>query len=333
MSVFDSVPFEKKIISECESDDSILFKLDYPSYSKLQNLPTPDRSTVLESLQQDKIIKRNETGGWNITNLGALLFARKLSDFQNLGRKALRVIRYEGSGRRGAARERLFDFGYASGFETMIGRIDNLLQVYEIIEFARRREVRMFPASAVRELVANTLIHQDFSITGTGPMVEIFNERIEFTNPGSSLVNSRRFLDAAPISHNENLASLMSRFDFCEERGIGIDKVVGLVEQHQLPAPRIETTPNYTRVTLYGPRPFADISKPERIQACYLHASLKYIEGDRLTSSSLRERFGVAAKNKAMISRCIVDAVEAELIKPYNESSSRKFMSYVPFWA
>ena len=41
----------------------------------------------------------------------------------------------------------------------------------------------------VRELVANALIHQDFFVTGTGPMVEIFDDRIEITNPGAPLVD------------------------------------------------------------------------------------------------------------------------------------------------
>ena len=332
-SVFADVPFEKMVISEHESGDSILNMIDYPSYFVLLNLPIPERSTVRESFQQEGLIQRSETGGWNLTNLGGILLARKLSDFQKLGRKALRVIRYEGSGRRGSAREKVFDIGYASGFERMMEYIDGQLPIREYIDFARRKTERMYPIEAVRELVANALIHQDFSITGSGPMVEIFDERIEITNPGNSLVDAQRFLDASPKSHNENLASLMSRFDFCEERGSGINKVIELVEFHQLPAPRFETTPNYIRVTLYGPRPLADMSNSERIQACYLHASLKYIEGGELTTSSLRERFGVAEKNKATISRCIGEAVEAELIKPFDESSSRKFMSYVPFWA
>ena len=90
---------------------------------------------------------------------------------------------------------------------------------------------------AVRELVANALIHQDFSVTGAGPMVEIFDGRIEITNPGEPLVDTRRFLDNPPASRNEALTSLMRRFDICEERGSGIDKVVAEVERHQLPAP------------------------------------------------------------------------------------------------
>jgi ATP-dependent DNA helicase RecG len=40
------------------------------------------------------------------------------------------------------------------------------------------------PEIALRELIANALIHQDFSLTGTGPMIELFDDRIEFSNPG-----------------------------------------------------------------------------------------------------------------------------------------------------
>ena len=99
----------------------------------------------------------------------------------------------------------------------------------------------MFPELAVRELVANALIHQDFFVTGAGPMVEIFDDRIEITNPGEPLVDTQRFVDTPPRSRNEALASLMRRFRICEERGSGIDKVVLQVELFQLPAPLFET--------------------------------------------------------------------------------------------
>ena len=52
-----------------------------------------------------------------------------------------------------------------------------------------RRTVPEFPEPAVRELVANALIHQDFSVTGAGPMIEIFDGRVEITNPGEPLVD------------------------------------------------------------------------------------------------------------------------------------------------
>jgi predicted HTH transcriptional regulator len=95
----------------------------------------------------------------------------------------------------------------------------------------------------VRELVANALIHQDFSLSGAGPMVEIFDGRIEITNPGEPLVDTDRFLDSPPTSRNEGLASLMRRFRICEERGSGIDKVVAQLELYQLPPPVFEVPP------------------------------------------------------------------------------------------
>tara|TARA_Y100000588_G_C14109074_1_gene862172 strand:- start:133 stop:348 length:216 start_codon:yes stop_codon:yes gene_type:complete len=71
--------------------------------------------------------------------------------------------------------------------------------------------------------VANALIHQDFFATGTEPMVELFDDRIEVTNLGEPLVDTQRFLDNPPTSRNETLASLMRRFRISEERGSGID--------------------------------------------------------------------------------------------------------------
>lgn len=57
------------------------------------------------------------------------------------------------------------------------------LPVYEIIDLALREKTTMYPEIAIREFVANSLIHQDYSITGAGVMIEIFTDRIEITNP------------------------------------------------------------------------------------------------------------------------------------------------------
>ena len=79
-----------------------------------------------------------------------------------------------------------------------------------------RNEARMYPEIAIRELVANTIIHQDFKEKGTGPMVEIFKDRIEFTNPGLPLITTNRFIDEYQ-SRNEILASFMRKIGICEE--------------------------------------------------------------------------------------------------------------------
>ena len=212
----------------------------------------------------------------------------------------------------------------------MINYINGLLPLNEVIGPALRKTVPMFPHLAVRELIGNALIHQDF-VTGAGPMVEIFDDRVEITNPGEPLVDTQRF-DTPPKSRNETLASLMRRFGICEERGSGIDKVVSEIELYQLPAPLFEVPEGFTRTVLFAHKSFTRMNKNDRQRACYLHACLKYITGDYLTNASLRERFGIEAKNKASVSRYIREAMETGLIKPDDESSSRRWMRYVPFW-
>jgi predicted HTH transcriptional regulator len=331
--VLDRTPFESGIAAENLSIDEVFKLLDYPAYFDLLELPLPDgRAAILEALSAEQLIKAGPAGGWDITNLGAILFARKLDYFPALKRKALRVIQYKGKGRIESQREQVDTKGYAVGFEGIIAFIMALVPSNEVIEQALRRTVPMYPEIAVRELVANALIHQDFFVTGTGPMVEIFNDRIEITNPGEPLVSTDRFLDTPPKSRNEALAALMRRFRICEERGSCIDKVVFHIEAFQLPAPLFEVLDGFTRTMLFAYRPLKEMDKADRVRACYLHAGLKYIEHDFLTNTSVRERFGIEAKNKAAVSRYIREAVEAGMIKPFDEGAARKMMKYVPFW-
>ncbi|MGI6253603.1 MAG: ATP-binding protein [Aminivibrio sp.] len=332
--VFDETPFERTVARENASAEEILQVLDYPSYFDLLEVPLPDgHAGILESLARDELICPCETGGWNITNLGAVLFAKKLDIFPRLKRKAVRVIHYKGAGKLETLQEQSGQKGYAAGFEGLIGFIMALIPKNEVVGQALRREVPMFPELAVRELVANALIHQDFSVSGAGPMVEIFSDRMEITNPGESLVDTLRFVDAPPTSRNESLASMMRRFRICEERGSGIDKVVAQVELFQLPAPVFEVTQGSTRAVLFAHRPLSGMDKADRVRACYLHACLKRVMRDYLTNASLRERFGVDEKNMATVSRYIGEAVEEGVIKPFDSKASKKFMKYVPFWA
>ena len=192
----------------------------------------------------------------------------------------------------------------------------------------------MYPEIAIRELVANALIHQDFNVTGSGPMVEIFSDRMEISNPGVPLINTLRFIDDPPRSRNEMLAALMRRMNICEERGSGIDKVIFHVEIFQLPAPDFRVAGDSTVAVLFGPRKFAQMDREERVRACYQHACLQFVSGKRMSNATLRKRMGIKDSNYPLASRIIRDATEARLIRPHGApEGSRKDSSYVPFWA
>ncbi|MEH6467003.1 MAG: ATP-binding protein, partial [Porticoccus sp.] len=288
---------------------------------------------ILEALCADCLIEESVNGQWNISNMGALLFAKKLSEFRHLERKAVRLILYRGDNRFNTVREFTGNKGYAAGFEGLIDYIKALLPSNEEIGKALRKEVPLFPELSIRELVANALIHQDFSITGSGPMIEVFDERIEITNPGAPLVDTDRFLDSPPRSRNEGIASLMRRVGICEERGSGIDKVVIQTELYQLPAPLFEKIETNTRVVLFSYREFKCMDREERIRATYLHCVLRYLNREAMNNTSLRERFAVEAKNSAMVSRIIKQALADNRIVPYDQSAGSRAMRYLPWWA
>ncbi len=333
-AIFSKKPFESLIAMENVSTDMALRMIDYPAYFEMLSLVLPsDKEGITEALLEDGMLSKNDTGNFNITNLGAILFAKRLSDFPSLERKAIRVIKYEGVDRiSSASKEQISLKGYANGFEGLIEYINNLLPNNEILGRALRKVVPMYPEIAIRELVANAIIHQNFFMNGTSPLIEIFSNRLEITNPGIPLIEKSRFVDHPPISRNEKLASFMRRIGVCEERGSGYDKVVFQTEFYQLPAPDIEIYNDHTKITLFAHIEYSKMTKNDRCRACYLHACLKRVNRDYMTNSSLRERFKIDAKNSSMVSRLLNDTCEMGLIKISEDSTSDKNRKYLPFW-
>ncbi|GAA3918347.1 ATP-binding protein [Hymenobacter algoricola] len=327
--------FDREIAWENAGPSHVRELIDYEAFYRLFKLPLPSGLPgVLEKFLQERIIVRASDGKYNITNLGALLFARDLRQFTRIAHKAPRVIFYEGTGRTSAKREQSGQKGYAFGFEGIVTYLHEKLPANEELQKVRRETVPIYPILALRELVANALIHQDLTIRGTAPMIEVFSNRIEITNPGSPLIDTLRFIDHAPRSRNEAVAAMMRRLGFCEERGSGIDLVVEECEKYQLPAPNFINSDNYTRAILYSPRSLRLMDKPDKIRACYQHACLKHENGEQMTNQSFRERMGIEEKNYSIVSRIIADTIEKGLIKPYDpDNKSKKHIRYVPIWA
>ncbi len=333
-TLFRHETFEKGLAVRSATAEEVLSLIEYPTVFELLGQTLPEnRSGILERLLREHVILDAGSSRFAITNLGAVLFAKRLDQFATLARKAVRVVVYKGSNRVETVKEQTGTKGYAVGFEGLLAYINDLLPRNEQIGQALRREVRMYPEIAVRELIANALIHQDFSISGTGPMVEVFPDRIEITNPGIPLIDTLRFIDEPPRSRNEALASLMRRLNICEERGSGVDKVIFQVELFQLPAPDFQVTSTHTKAVLYASKRLTEMDQQDRVRACYQHACLCWVSNKTMTNTTLRERFGISEANAAVVSRIIREALNAGLIKRSDpDSTSRKHAKYVPFW-
>jgi ATP-dependent DNA helicase RecG len=331
--LFDKTPFEQHIAVNNLNAAQVLTYLDYPAYFELtgQNLPS-HKTAIVQQLAAEKMITKNQAGQWDIENLGAILFAKDLSFFPALRHKAIRVIQYANSSRTETLREREYKQGYAISFFQAVDFITILVPTREVISSKGQRQDRpMYPPLAIRELVANMLIHQDFKIKGTSPMVEIFDGRIELTNTGQPLVEPTRFLDTPPQSRNEALAAFLRRIEVCEERGSGIDKIMQAIETHHnlLPAPQFDVLEKHTRVTLLGSKTFAKMSREERMMSCYFHACLKHLNKGYMTRSSLRQRLHCSDKAAKQV---INQTCEKALLRLANPEARRN-LQYLPYWA
>jgi len=325
-------PLENRVAKTNVTPSEIISLLNSQTYFELLKLPYPNtQEGVIEKFISEKFIKRNKEQ-YEITKLGAILLAKNLEEFDEIGRKAVRVIVYKGKNKVETIREQIGKRGYAVGFEGLIDWINGQLPANEEIGKAFRKESKMYPEIAIRELVANALIHQDFNEKGF-PMIEIFSDRIEISNPGLPLITPQRFIDEY-ISRNEKLADILRRFGICEEKGSGIDKVIFYNEMFQLPAVDFIISEKRTRVTMFSYKELNHLDKKDKVRACYQHACLRYVSNDIMTNQSLRERFQIEEQNSAIASRIIKDTIIEGLIKDDDPSSnSRKYKKYIPFWA
>lgn len=314
--------------------DEVVALLDTQGFFDLLKQPYPtNREGVLCKLEAEGLIAAKPEG-WTISRLGALLLAKRLDAFSaDLARKAPRFVIYEGRNKLQTREDMPGVRGYAVGFAGLVDFVHAAAPQNRFIEQVVRDEVKMFPKQALRELIANALVHQDFDATGASVMVEMYADRVEVSNPGLPAIDVARFIDEYR-SRNDRLADLMRRLGICEEKGSGVDKVVGAAELYQLPAPDFRVGDLRTTAVLFAHQEFAQMRKGDRVRACYQHCCLQYVSNQLMSNLSLRERFRLAESKAATVSQVIGATKDAGLIKvDDSESTSTRYARYLPFWA
>lgn len=205
----DNKTLDKTIVKECSNVAEVIRLLSTETYFDQMKIPMPQNvDGVIKRFISEKFVV-SLTTGYGITELGAILIAKNLRDFDNLYRKAIRVIIYKGRSKIETVREQCFEQGYAVCLPVVIEWVNGQLPANEEIGKALREDVRMYPEIAIREISANMIIHQDFSVLGF-PMIEIYADRVEISSPGQPLISTDRFIDEYQ-SRNEKLADIMRR--------------------------------------------------------------------------------------------------------------------------
>ncbi len=323
--------FEEQVAKGGLKRDDILNYIDYKTLYRFLDKNIPQSiDSIIERLIDYNLCKQIGED-WAITNLGAILFAKRLQDFPNMLGHEVIVRKYIGTNNRQQEFEQHGAFGYAVGFE---GLIDFIMSNTSIEKIDIKREaIPTYPRVAIREFVANALVHQDFSITGMPVTVEIFSNRLSILNAGAPLNDINRLIDLPPQSRNEQLAQMMFTLGICERRGSGIDRAIAAVEEMNLPPVNFTKSEQHTKIFLYPQKSLKDMTKQEKILACYQHACLMYEDGETINNQSIRQRFELSKNDSSIASRILSDTLEAGLIKPADiETASKKYMTYIPYY-
>jgi predicted HTH transcriptional regulator len=314
----------------------VLDLLDYEKLLDLLHIRIPETEDgVIDALINNCCVYKNGEA-FSITNLGAIVAAKDMRIFPGKGRYSVRVVKYKGVHRLDGDREREFFKGYGVGFQDIFRYVLDELPMSEVIKDAVRQDVLIYPLIAVREFIANALIHRDFTNTSTYVLIEIFSDRMEITNPGELLpsVKLERIIDAAPQSRNELLAGFMRRMGICEERGSGIDRALNAVELFGLPPVVFSSAAQTFKTTIYSAKNFKLMSSEDRVRACYQHCCLKYVFNDRMTNTTFRQRLGLSESQYVVAWGIINKAIQQNLVRAGDSSSkSRRHAYYFPFWA
>ena len=325
------ITFEEQTAKTHLTGEEVLTLLDYKAFYERIDKNVPSASDTILGKLSDYGFCKKEGEYWSITNLGAILYANDIRNFDDLKFREIVIHKYVGTNNRQQEFEQHITRGYAAAFEDVV---DFIMQSTgkEKIEVVRET-VPTYPRVAIREITANMLVHQDMGISGIPLSIEIFTNRIVFTNPGAPLNNINRLIDLPPNSRNEKLAQTMFMLHICEKRGSGIDRAVAAIEEMVLPAVKFTKGEEHTRVFLYPQKKLKDMTKQEKIDACYQHACLMYEEDMPINNQSVRERFELNKNQASVASRIIAETLEAGFIKPADEeTASKKYMTYIPFY-
>lgn len=259
-----------------------------------------------------------------------------MGDFPGLAKRPIRILRFVGKGNREIVADRTFDAGYAISLPQAEEYVMSNVPAAETVDGAFRRIRHAYPQRAVRELLGNMVIHQDLSVSDQGPLIGIYENRLEFGNPGASLIRPERVLNAQPKTRNKALVGLLRQMDLCEEGGTGWDLAVEACEHWHMLPPRMSSDEELgTRVTLFAGNGFERMSKRDRLDALYWHACLQLADGESMNNKTLRERFGLEDDNKSSLamSRLIREGCEAGIIKVEDADVGTRSRRYLPCWA
>lgn len=187
-----------------------------------------------------------------VNNAGVLFFTKDLNSIYP--HAAVTCALYKGTEKWSVLDRKDFNDDIVSNIESALTFLKQNLPVrYEMTGHSRRSEVLQIPEAVLREAVINAVAHRDYFQYGANVMVEIFDDRVEISNPGGLVKGlTPENFGKRSVLRNPNIASLLHRGGYVEKIGTGVSRMREILKQAELPPPEFEFNSFFT-VTLRRP--------------------------------------------------------------------------------
>lgn len=234
---YDSIPTKKyNIYEHLDADIVKMFRQE----AYLSN--NVDDEQLLENIQaftENGDVKR-----------GAILFFAQHPE-ELFFHAVVRCTQFKGTDKLLIIDDKTFGGPLVSQYEQALGWLQDKLKLeYDIHGVGARTEKWEMPLDVFREALINALAHRDYYEQGAFTSVEVYDDRIEITNPGGLLPIVAKHFGRKSLSRNPYIFSLFMRMNLVEHVGSGIGRMQELMLNAGLPEPQYETEGMFN-ITLY----------------------------------------------------------------------------------
>jgi len=171
-----------------------------------------------------------------VNNTGVLFFIRNPRKY--IPNNAIHCVLYKGNKKVNIIDKKTFDDDIITNIEETISFLKRHLNLAFNITESRRMEQLEIPEVVLREAVVNAVTHRDYFEKGADVMIEIFDNRVEISNPGG-LAKGLKEEDFGKktLARNPLIASLLSRARYIEKLGTGVPRIREKMKEKGLPEP------------------------------------------------------------------------------------------------
>src|SRR3990172_1605414 len=232
----EATPFEEKVNKDVTWNDI--------SKEKIQDFLKEADISIRKIVPRDILTSLSIAQDDKIANAGVLFFAKNPRKF--ILQSQMTLIAFKG-------RDRVHIYDRQDVQDDLLTQF-NAAVLFLMKHFNRRSEIKginrkdiyEIPFEALREAVANAIIHRDYSVRGTSLMVEVYDDRVEIINPGIFPGAKKSDFGKISVRRNERIADMFFRMDKVERAGTGIRRMREAMADAGLRPPKIRQTTFFT---------------------------------------------------------------------------------------